>query len=159
VQEAARLGYHAVLLTSSLEGEAREVAKVIVSLAKETRLPGALFPPPACLVLGGETTVTVRGAGKGGRNQELALAAALALEGMPGICLMALATDGTDGPTDAAGAVVDGETIPLARRLGLNPDAALVANDANPFLEATGALLRLGPTGTNVSDLVVVLIG
>jgi hydroxypyruvate reductase len=109
-------------------------------------------------VWGGETTVTIRGAGKGGRNQELALAAALALDGWHGVLLMALATDGTDGPTDAAGAVVTGETMARARELGLNVRAALDANDSYHFFEALDDLICTGPTGTNVNDLLFILV-
>jgi hydroxypyruvate reductase len=156
--EAERLGYRAMLLSTFIEGEARQVGRVAAGLAKGVILQGDAFPPPACLVFGGETTVTVRGSGSGGRNQELALAAALALEGLPGVGLMALATDGSDGPTDAAGAIVDGETIARARQLGLDPYAALENNDAYPFLRTTGSLMLTGPTGTNVNDLTVILV-
>ncbi len=105
--------------------------------------------------MGGETTVTVRGTGSGGRNQELALAAALELAGQVDVALMALATDGIDGPTDAAGAIIDGATVPGLAGLGLDPQAALEANDSHPALAAAGALFRSGPTGTNLNDLVV----
>jgi hydroxypyruvate reductase len=157
------LGFNTLLLSTYVEGEAREVAKVAAALAKGVRAHGDPLPPPACLVWGGETTVTIRGAGKGGRNQELALAAALALEGWPGVLVMALATDGTDGPTDGAGAVATGETVARARTLGLDPRAALTANDSYHFFDALGDLLgdliRTGPTGTNVNDLLFVLVG
>jgi len=158
VAEAERLGYNALLLTTFMEGEAREVAKVTAALAKSIRAHGEPVRPPACLIWGGETTVTVRGQGKGGRNQELALAAALALEGLPDVSLMALATDGTDGPTDAAGAIVDGHTVEIARTSGWDPIATLADNNAYPLLDALGALLRTGPTGTNVNDLTVLLV-
>lgn len=158
-QAAETLGYRSLILSTYLEGEAREVGKVAAALAKELRLRGSPLLPPACLILGGETTVTVRGHGRGGRNQELALAAAIALEGLPGVALMALATDGTDGPTAAAGAIVDGETLATGRRLSLNALAALDNNDAYPYLEKTGALMRTGPTGTNVNDLLIILVG
>ena len=158
VDEAERLGYRALLLTTFMEGEAREVAKVTAALAKSIRAHGDPLPPPACLVWGGETTVTVRGQGKGGRNQELALAAAVALEGMPDVGLLALATDGTDGPTDAAGAIVDGQTVQSARASGWDPTATLADNNAYPLLDAVGALLRTGPTGTNVNDITVLLV-
>jgi hydroxypyruvate reductase len=105
--------------------------------------------------MGGETTVTVRGEGKGGRNQELALAAALELQGASGAAIMSLASDGIDGPTDAAGAWVDGRTISRAREAGFDPGSSLRANDSYPLLRAAGALLSTGPTGTNVGDLVV----
>jgi len=155
VAEAKKLGYQTLLLSTFVEGEAREVAKVVAALAKGARLHNDPLPPPLCLVLGGETTVTVRGRGKGGRNQELALAAALALDGLPGVALLALATDGTDGPTDAAGAIVDGQTLNRARALGWDAVAALNDNNACPLLDATGDLLRTGPTGTNVNDLII----
>jgi hydroxypyruvate reductase len=106
------------------------------------------------LIAGGETTVTLRGNGKGGRNQELALGAVEELRGLKNIMLISLATDGDDGPTDAAGAVVTGETARMAAALGLNPADFLARNDAYPFFEALGDLLKTGPTGTNVNDLV-----
>jgi glycerate 2-kinase len=159
VEKARQLGFNALLLSTYVEGEAREVARVAAALAKGTSACGDPLLPPACLVWGGETTVTVRGYGKGGRNQELALAAALALDGWLDVLLMALATDGTDGPTDAAGAVVTGETVARARALGLDPQAALGNNDSYPFFDALGDLIRTGPTGTNVNDLLFVLIG
>ncbi|MFN2109788.1 MAG: MOFRL family protein [Anaerolineae bacterium] len=141
-----------------MEGEAREVAKVTAALAKGIRTHGDPVKRPACLVWGGETTVTVHGEGKGGRNQELALAVALALEGLPDVGLLALATDGTDGPTDAAGAIVDGRTIEIARECGWDPLATLADNNAYPLLDAVGALLHTGPTGTNVNDITVLLV-
>jgi glycerate 2-kinase len=146
-------GLNALLLSTFVEGEARHVARVAAGLAKELVAYDRPVARPACLVWGGETTVTVRGKGKGGRNQELALAAALALEGLPGVVLVALGTDGTDGPTDAAGAVATGETVARARALGLNPLAYLEDNNAYPFFDALGDLIRTGPTGTNVNDL------
>ena len=159
VTKARQVGFDALLLSTYVEGEAREVAKVAAGLAKGMHTYGDPLSPPACLVWGGETTVTVRGQGKGGRNQELALAAALALEGWSGVLLMALATDGTDGPTDAAGAVVTGDTIGRARELGLDPWAALQSNDSYHFFEALGDLIITGPTGTNVNDLLFLLVG
>ncbi len=158
VDGACRLGFNALLLSTYVEGEAREVARMAAALAKGIRAHGDPIPPPACLVWGGETTVTMRGDGKGGRNQELALAAALALDGWPGVLVMALATDGTDGPTDAAGAVITGETVSRARALGLAPQAALEANDSYAFFDALGDLIRTGPTGTNVNDLLFILV-
>lgn len=160
--EAARLaaeglGYRALVLTTWLEGEAREVGRVVAALAREEALHGRPAARPACLVLGGETTVTVRGPGRGGRNQELALAAAIGLEGLDGVLVASFATDGTDGPTDAAGAFADGLTVPRARRLGLDAAEYLAGNDSHAFFDAVGGLLRTGPTGTNVNDLVLVL--
>jgi glycerate-2-kinase len=107
--------------------------------------------------MGGETTVTVRGPGRGGRNQELVLASALGLEGLSGVLVASLATDGTDGPTDAAGAFADGTTLPRARARGLDPEEFLARNDAYAFFEALQDLVRTGPTGTNVNDVVLVL--
>jgi len=159
VGKARELGYDALLFGTYVEGEAREVAKVAAALAKGVRAHGDPLSPPACLVWGGETTVTIRGQGKGGRNQELALAAALQLSGWPGVLVMALATDGTDGPTDAAGAIVTGETVARAQAQGLDPHAALAANDSYHFFDPLGDLIRTGPTGTNVNDLLFVLVG
>jgi glycerate 2-kinase len=153
VDAAQAQGLHTLLLSTFVEGEAREIAHVAAAVAKELVHYDQPLSRPACLVWGGETTVTVRGQGRGGRNQELALAAALALEGLPGIVLVALGTDGTDGPTDAAGAVATGETVARARALGLDPAAHLESNDAYPFFEALGDLINTGPTGTNVNDL------
>jgi len=158
VDEARALGFEALLLGTYVEGEAREVGRVAAALAKGMRADGDPLSPPACLVWGGETTVTIRGEGRGGRNQELALAAALALDGWSDVLLMALATDGTDGPTDAAGATVTGETMRRARELGLDARAALKANDSYHFFEPLGNLICSGPTGTNVNDLLFILV-
>lgn len=158
-QRAAELGYHPLLLTTFVEGEAREVAKVAAALAKEVRSSGRPVAPPACLILGGETTVTLGAQpGHGGRNQELALAAALALEGVSGVIVAALATDGTDGPTDSAGGLIDGETVARGRAAGLDAELALRRHDAYPYLRAAGDLLLTGPTQTNVNDLIFVWV-
>jgi len=114
---------------------------------------------PICLIAGGETTVTMRGAGRGGRSQELALAAALALEGVTDVSLLAAGTDGSDGPTDAAGAFIDGGTIDRGLRRGVRAQSCLADNDSYSFFDAEGGLLRTGPTGTNVMDLVLVHAG
>jgi glycerate 2-kinase len=153
IQAAHGRGLNALLLSTFVEGEAREVARVAAALAKELVGHDRPVRKPACLVWGGETTVTVRGGGLGGRNQELALAAALAMDGLPNVLFVALGTDGTDGPTDAAGAVATGETAARARALGLDPVAHLDDNDAYPLFDALGDLIRTGPTGTNVNDL------
>lgn len=147
-RQAAAMGFSVAIVSRRMHGEARSIAGPFVRRLLRAR-------PPACLLLGGETTVTVRNGGHGGRNQELALAAALLLEGVPGLAVMTLATDGIDGPTDAAGAVVTGETVPRARALGLDAHQALARHDSYPLLGAVGALLRTGPTGTNLGDLVV----
>lgn len=156
VERAQALGLHARLLIASLEGEARQAGDLLAALARQLSADPSL-PRPACLVLGGETTVTVRGSGRGGRNQEAALAAALALEGCPGVLVAALATDGVDGPTDAAGAIVSGDTAARCRAQGLDPQAYLDANDAYTLFAALGDLIVTGPTGTNVNDLAFVL--
>ncbi|HEU4556311.1 MAG TPA: DUF4147 domain-containing protein [Longimicrobium sp.] len=156
--EAERLGCGAAILAGDLEGEAREVAHGIARAALERQQALSPGAPPLALLLGGETTVTVRGRGTGGRNQELALALALELEGCGGIVAAALGTDGTDGPTLAAGGMVDGETITRAAAAGLNARDHLARNDSNPLLRATGDLLVTGPTGTNVCDVILLLI-
>jgi hydroxypyruvate reductase len=156
VETARALGLNALLLSTYVEGEAREVARVAAALAKELVYYDRPIARPACLVWGGETIVRVRGEGKGGRNQELALAAAQAMEGLAGIVLMALGTDGTDGPTDAAGAVATGETIARARSLGLVPEIYLDHNNSYVFFDTLGDLIRTGPTGTNVNDLLLI---
>ena len=157
--EAKQLGLHALVLSTTVDGETREVARVHAAVAREVRTFGRPVAPPACVISGGETTVTLRGEGKGGRNQEFVLAAALALEGVPGAVVFSAGTDGTDGPTDAAGAVADGETCARARSLGLDPQAHLDHNDAYPLFHALGDLVITGPTLTNVMDLRLLLIG
>jgi glycerate 2-kinase len=156
VREAERSGFQTLLLTTYVQGEAREVAKVFAGLAQEIHATSRPLARPCCLVAGGETTVTVRGQGKGGRNQELALGAAQGIAGLPNMLVVALATDGNDGPTDAAGAVVDGSTLARAQAVGLDPQAALADNDAYAFFDRLGDLLLTGPTNTNVNDLVLV---
>jgi glycerate 2-kinase len=156
VAEAKRLGFKARLLSAHLEGEAREVGRVVAALAKEN-IAGS---EPCCLVLGGETTVTLgrlTNGGIGGRNQELALAAAIALEGWQRVVVAAFATDGEDGPTTAAGAIVTGATAALGRAQGLDPILYLDRHDTFTFFRQAGGLIQTGPTGTNVNDLVVTL--
>jgi hydroxypyruvate reductase len=153
VAKAGELGLNPLLLSTFIEGEAREVARSLAGMAKEVLTYGTPLAPPACILVGGETTVTVHGSGKGGRNQELALAAALALAGYTDFMVLALATDGTDGPTDAAGAICDAATLAQAQALGLDAHAFLRNNDAYHFFEQLGDLLLTGPTNTNVNDL------
>ena len=154
LEQAGREGLSAEILTNELQGEAREVG---VQLAKQLGEEIARRPRPFCLIAGGETTVTLRGNGRGGRNQELALAAVHELAGQKDVMLIALATDGEDGPTDAAGAVVTGESAWRAERLGVDAADHLSRNDAYAFFEALDDLIRTGPTGTNVNDLVFLL--
>jgi len=156
--EAERLGYRAQLLTTRLEGEARHAGIFIAGLAKGMAVDGLPLKPPAALVIGGETTVRVRGQGIGGRNQELALSAARKISGLNCV-IAALGTDGIDGPTDAAGAMVDGETARRAEELGLDIFRFLEANDSYSFFKAMGDHIFTGPTGTNVNDLTVLLCG
>lgn len=155
--ETARAnGYKPRVLTSSLRGEAREVAKVLVSLAEGV----SDIDRPCALICGGETTVTLgTNPGMGGRNQELALAAALEIDGGDDIVVLSVGTDGTDGPTDAAGGLVDGESVSRARKTELDIRDALHRHDAYPLLKEIGDLVVTGPTGTNVMDVVIVLVG
>lgn len=152
--EAQASGFETELLTDALQGEARQVGRELASRLRRRALNG---PRPFCMAAGGETTVTLRGHGRGGRNQETALAALPLLDGLEGVLFLSLATDGEDGPTDAAGAVVTGQSLRRARALGLDPDRALAENDSYTFFEALGDLIKTGPTGTNVNDLVLMV--
>jgi hydroxypyruvate reductase len=156
--EAVRLGYGPHVLTRSLDGEARDVAARLVALARYIRVGRGPVAAPACVIAAGETTVTVKGRGHGGRCQEFALAAALPLDGVEGIVALAAGTDGTDGPTDAAGGIVDGQSARRARAMGEDPRARLEDNDANPLLAALGDLVTTGPTNTNLLDLYLLLV-
>jgi glycerate 2-kinase len=157
-QKADALGYNSLLLSSSVEGETQTVAAVHAAIAKEISATGGPVRRPACVISGGETTVTIRGGGLGGRNQEFALAAALHIEGLEGVVILSGGTDGTDGPTDAAGGVVDSGTLRRATASGLDAGDYLRRNDSYHFLQSTGDLLITGPTYTNVMDLHVMLI-
>ena len=157
-KKARALGFRTIMLSSLVEGETREAAKVHAAVAKEVLLSGNPIPPPACVLSGGETTVTLKGKGKGGRNQEFALALAMEIAGWKEIVALSAGTDGTDGPTDAAGAFADGETLCRAKTLALDPWAHLRENDSYPFFQKLGDLLMTGPTGTNVMDLRIMLI-
>jgi len=148
--EAERLGYRPHVLTRSLQGEARDVARELLGRARA-------MPGPACLIAGGETTVTVRGSGRGGRCQEFALAAALQLEADESLVVLAAGTDGTDGPTDAAGGLVDAGTAARGRTAGLDAARTLAANDAYTLLTAAGDSVVTGPTNTNLLDLYLIL--
>jgi len=162
LKQAEVEGFHPYLLRADLQGEAREVAVELCRTLRWAWQTGDPAPRPACIVTGGETTVTLREgslayppgqAGHGGRNQELALASVTELANFPDVMLVALATDGEDGPTDAAGAVVTGETFARAYALGLDPVDYLRRNDSYPFFAALDDLLKPGSTGTNVNDL------
>lgn len=151
--KARRLGYHTQALAADTTGDAHTVAEMLVAAARQYQ-----GPRPGCLLMGGETTVQVTGNGKGGRNQQLALAAAIALDGQTGITLLSAGTDGTDGPTNAAGAIVDADTLKKAADLQLDPQQFLQQQDAWTFFSKAGGLLITGPTQTNVMDLMIVLL-
>ena len=155
-QRAHELGYSSEIVTTYLQGEAREVARVFVAIARER---AARDEHRLCVLAGGETTVTVQArGGRGGRNQELALSAALELNGLEGITLLAAATDGGDGSSDAAGAIVDGHTVAAGRGMGLNARRLLDANDSHRYFAALDSQVTTGPTLTNVNDLLIILI-
>ncbi len=158
-EDAERLGYRSLILSSKIEGEAREVAKAFAAMGKEVVSSQHPFKPPACLLAGGETTVTLQGEGRGGRNQEFVLAGAIALDRTDRVVLLAGGTDGTDGPTDAAGAIADGLTIARAKALSMNPFAFLKRSDSYHFFKPLGDLIITGPTRTNVMDVYMILIG
>lgn len=158
-ETAQELGYTTLILSSSIQGEARQVARVYAAIAQEIRRSGTPLLPPACVLAGGETTVTIRGDGTGGRNQEFALAAALDIAGLERVVVLSGGTDGTDGPTDAAGALADGRTVVRAQALGVEPEPYLRRNDSYHFFAALDDLLITGPTGTNVMDIHLLLVG
>jgi glycerate-2-kinase len=151
-------GLNTLLLTSTLEGEARHVGVMLASIAHEVSTFGNPVPKPAGIIAGGETTVTVTGKGLGGRNQEIALAAALKMGGMDGVVAASLSTDGIDGPTDAAGAIADGKTLVRATEMGLNSEEFLAENDSYNFFSKLNDLIFTGPTGTNVNDVSVIAV-
>ncbi len=157
-REAESLGFNVVILSSSIEGEAREASRFHTAVAKEVISSGNPVSRPACILSGGETTVTIKGNGRGGRNQEFALAGALEISGIEKVVLLSGGTDGTDGPTDASGALADHTTVRRAKTMGLNPNAHLENNDAYPFFQKLGDLLITGPTYTNVMDVRIILV-
>jgi glycerate 2-kinase len=146
-------------MTSRLRGEAGEIAKSIVAVGEEIISAGRPFNAPACLIFGGETTVTVHGDGKGGRNQEMCLSALNEIRNRPDMAFLSAGTDGIDGSSKAAGAVVDCRSYEKSLSLGLNIEDYLRRNDSNGFLEQTGDLIVTGPTGTNVMDITILLVG
>jgi len=150
-------GLHPLILTTSLQGEAREAAKWLGAIAREIVTTGRPIRRPACLIAGGELTVTVRGKGRGGRAQEFALAAARELAGLSNVWIVGFGTDGTDGPTDAAGAIVDGHTLAHAAQRDVDLTEYLDRNDAYHFFKTVGGLIHTGPTGTNVNDLYLLI--
>src|SRR6266568_3352917 len=151
-------GYHSLILSTGLQGESREVGKILAGICigiRENQLPVA---PPAAVVAGGETTVTVHGKGRGGRNQELVLSAASSIRGKPTILVSSIGTDGVDGPTNAAGAVADGTTVERGLRIHLDSDSYLRENNSYPFFERLNDLVITGPTGTNVNDIFTAIV-
>lgn len=157
-QAAQERGYRPLILTTTLDCEAREAGRFLAAIARSVRSEQKPLAPPCAVLCGGETVVTVVGAGKGGRNQEMALSAAIALAGLPDVVLASVGTDGTDGPTDAAGGIVDGETAARLAAQGVDAQRALADNDAYTALRASGDLLITGPTGTNVNDVTLLLV-
>jgi hydroxypyruvate reductase len=156
--KARELGYEPLLLSTTITGDARGIASVYAAVIREVLESGNPLSPPCAVVSGGEATVTVRGDGTGGPNQEFALTLAVELDGVGGWAALAADTDGNDGPTGATGGLVDGTTADAIRDAGVDPGEALANNDAYAALEAGGALLATGPTGTNVNDLRVALV-
>ena len=158
VEKAQELGYKPLVLSTTIEGETREVARMHAAIAREILKSGRPVRPPCCVISGGETTVTIRGDGLGGRNQEFALAAAIDIAGEKNVAVLSGGTDGTDGPTDAAGAIADGQTLERASKLGLSAAQFLARNDSYRFFDAIGGLIKTGPTNTNVMDIRLMLI-
>ena len=156
-KEARALGYRTMVLSSMIEGETREIAGMHAAMIKEIHASGRPLRAPACILSGGETTVTVRGTGLGGRNQEFVLAAAIALEGCGPVTIFSAGTDGADGPTDAAGAIADEQTVARANAIGMDARRYLADNDSYHFFEKLEALVKTGPTGTNVMDVRILL--
>jgi hydroxypyruvate reductase len=157
-KRARELGYRTLVLSTMMEGEAREVAGVHAAIVKEIQKNARPVRAPACFLSGGETTVTVRGDGTGGRNMEFVLAAAIALEGSAPVTIFSAGTDGTDGPTDAAGAIADEKTVERARVSGLNARHELNRNNSYYFFKQVEGLVKTGPTGTNVMDVRILLV-
>jgi len=158
-RQAKTLGFTPLILSSTMQGETRQIARAHAEILREVVSSGNPIQTPACILSGGETTVAVRGRGTGGRNQEFALAAALAIEGLKHVAVLSAGTDGTDGPTDAAGAIATGHTAARARRLNMDLREYLAENNSYAFFDALGDLIRTGPTGTNVMDIHVLLAG
>src|SRR5437867_1677300 len=152
-------GYHSLILSTRLQGEAREVGKVLASICADIHENQHPVAPRAALVAGGETTVAVHGKGRGGRNQELVLSAALSIRGNPAMLVSSIATDGVDGPTDAAGAVADGNTVERSLRILMDPESYLRENNSYRIFERLNDLVITGPTGTNVNDIFIAVVG
>lgn len=158
-EKAEELGYNTLLLSSMLEGETRDLAANHIAIAREVQLHGYPLQQPACILSGGETTVKIQGTGTGGRSQEFALAAAIKIRGMENVTVLCAGTDGSDGPTDAAGAFSDETTVKRALTAKLEPQQYLDDNDSYNFFDRLGDLYKTGPTNTNVMDLHIILVG
>jgi len=154
---ALALGYTPVILTTTMNCEAAEAGRFLATIAADTRDNRNSFKPPCAIIAGGETVVTLKGNGKGGRNQEIALSAAKGIAGLESVLIFSLGSDGTDGPTNAAGGIVTGETLVKLRQKGLDIDKCLENNDSYNALKAADGLIITGPTGTNVNDVTVIL--
>ncbi len=157
-KKATELGYNTLFLTSCLQGEAKDAGIILASIARQINLTGQPIAAPACLLSGGETTVTLKGSGIGGRNQELALSAAMHIEDCKNTVILSCGTDGNDGPTDATGAIVDAETVARGKSLRHSAEKFLLNNDSYSFLSHLDQLVQTGPTGTNVMDIQIVLV-
>lgn len=154
---AEQMDYKSMVLTTTLDCEAREAGAFIASLAREEIMNDTPLPKPCAIILGGETVVHVRGTGMGGRNQELVLSAAAGIAGLEGVVVISAGSDGTDGPNDAAGGLVDGQTVERLQRRGIDLHESLENNDSYNALSASGDIIKTGPTGTNVNDLTILL--
>jgi glycerate 2-kinase len=154
-----RRGYGTLILSTRIQGEAREVGRMVSAIASDIYENQVPISPPAAIVVGGETTVTVHGKGLGGRNQELVLSAALSIRGLPQVLISSIGTDGMDGPTNAAGAVADGSTVERGLGKGLDADKYLRENDSHEFFKKLKDLIVTGPTGTNVNDILIAIVG
>ena len=154
---ADALGFHPVVLSTTLTGEAREVGRMVGTLAKNVHASGSPLPGPVCFIWGGELTVTLTGKSKGGRAQEFALSAAQEIAGLRNVIVAGFGTDGTDGPTDVAGAVVDGQTVARAKKKGLDAATILKRHDSYSFFKRAGGHIISGPTGTNVNDIYLLI--
>ena len=157
-EQADKLGYNSLILSSFIEGETIEVAKVHAAIAKEILSTGNPVGKPACVVSGGETTVKIKGEGLGGRNQEFALAAAISIDGLEKVVILSVGTDGTDGPTEAAGAIADGSTLRRSKELGMVAEKYLRENNSYNFFKPLRDLIITGPTNTNVMDLRIIMV-
>ncbi len=157
-EKARSLGYNTIILTSRIQGEARHVGRVLAGIALESYYNSYPIKPPAVILAGGETTVTVVGEGKGGRNQELVLGAVADINGHHGVVIASIGTDGIDGVTDAAGAIADAHTLTRAKERKLNPYDFLARNDSYHFFKELGDLVITGPTGTNVNDIQIIVV-